>query len=90
MFTLKFYRFYTDGSSNSSVVATSHYSVYTRKEGTCEIVIYEKNTEVEGVAYQVGSNQALTDYDICYIENQSGKTIDCIKSPEKSLDKVVK
>lgn len=88
MFTLKFYR-YEENATTMCAISCPHYSVYdngveklvttykdhmdtTGVERTVGEKLRGGNTSEQPVAYNVG-------YDVCYVENEAGKTIDTIR-----------
>lgn len=79
MFTLKFINQYDDGSSSTTSISAPHYQVYQNKNGTCEISLYKDFTSSDGVCYFLSSCDVGRPYfQSCYVENPSGKTINCI------------
>ena len=87
MFTIKFYSYF-EGESNIEVVLSApHYEVYTHSDGVKSVTIYKDYLSVEGVEYKVVPdslaeklNYTTNHYQVCFIENQSGKTIARIAS----------
>lgn len=75
MFTFKFYQSpFADGSQASAVVSAKSYKKYLRPNGSAEVIIYDSAVQTNGVSYQVSA--APGDYQRCYVENLSGKTVD--------------
>ncbi len=76
MFTLRFMK-YTEKSNFSVSVCAKKYSVFIESSsGKAVISVFDASgSSEEYVVYDSGS---IDEYDRCYIENISGKTIDCI------------
>ena len=79
MFTVKFMKFATASNNNNEGLSIScpMYSSYKRPNGSVSIVTYKDHTETSGIERSVhGGNDALdSDYDVCFVENEAGKTI---------------
>lgn len=80
MFTLKFMSFYDDSSYSETCVTCPHYAVYYHAGSNYyEISVYKSFTSTEGVVFNVASKDIGKAYwDVCYIENEAGKTINKI------------
>ena len=72
MFTLKFYKSFEEGTSSEKVVCCQLYTVYTRSSNSYSV-------SIDGVDYNVSTKDG--DYELCYIENSAGKTINKIRTP---------
>ena len=78
MFTLKFTQHYEDGTKREVVVSTPHYEKYSRPTiDQVDVSVYRGFTTQSGVMYKVSSDEST--FDICFVENVQGKTIDCIR-----------
>ena len=85
MFSVKFCCYFDDGSQTTTSISCPHYSVYKRKNGTYTVTTYQKMTDIDGVERHIVKdveNETVekSTYHCCYVENQSGKTIEHIKS----------
>lgn len=79
MFTIKFFRFYTDGTRSETVISCTHYEVYRRNTpgSPTTVTTYNGFTTRAGVDRHVSASDE--DFDACFIENSAGKTIDSIR-----------
>jgi len=78
MFTVKFYKHREENEApeyneNTSVSCQSYTHYKTSTSET--VTVYKGMTQTDGVEYHVNDGHNLA-YDICYVENSSGKTID--------------
>ena len=88
MLILKFIREYSSTSSLVNVVTCNHYEVYTHSGGVKTVTTYQDHTRLSGVDRHITA-QAPTGrdcdpdperyFDYCYVENESGKTVDTIR-----------
>lgn len=85
MFTLKFFQNFTDGSSRQDVVTCSHYEIVSPTDkDVIYVITYPDHINKGGVEREVskcGAPDAESvhpddPYDVCFIENLAGKTID--------------
>lgn len=86
MFTLKFFQFLEDNCTRQNTISCSHYEVVKDKHKTV-VIVYKDFIGKDGVEFPIcekikpinGSDVHVdTGYNVCYIENSSGKTIDRI------------
>lgn len=79
MFTVKFMNHYADGTCRESVVCCVHYEIYRRMgvDPVTTVTTYKDATVRSGVDRHVSPHPE--DYDVCFIENSAGKTIDTIR-----------
>lgn len=75
MFTLKFCRF-NEGFDSTLSISTPVYEVYKKPSSITLISIYKSPVLTDGVEYRIGGDDG---YDVCFVENLSGKTIDTIR-----------
>lgn len=73
MFTLKFYRTIDDDNSLIRCISAPHYEAHKR-EHFYTITIYKDFYSLDGVEYQINHHEGS--YDVCYVENERGKTIE--------------
>ena len=79
MFTLKFCNYYDDYTRSETILCCPHYNVY-RYKGKIEITLYKDYTSAEGVTYTLADKDIGIPYwEVCYVENVNGKTIEKIK-----------
>ena len=92
MFILKFVKSEKDGIVND-VVSCNHYSLYEKRNGLKIVTTYSQRDGSVGVERCVGEKMSLKDqvdgsvdtgFSSCFVMNYDGKTIDTIKSKEKS------
>ena len=76
MFTLRFMKD-TEETNFSFVVSAKKYSVF-EKNLSDKAVISVFDASGNSEEYVVCKSGNINEYDRCYIENMSGKTIDCI------------
>lgn len=82
MFTLRFTQHYDDGAKREVAISAPHYEKYSRPTiDQVDVSIYRGFTHQSGVMYKVSSNPET--FDVCFVENVQGKTIDCIKPNRK-------
>jgi len=94
MFTLKFYELNTASCEGraQSVICCAKYEVYERNDhGFITVTTHYRELGTEpGVDHHVGT---MMDYDVCFIENIAGKTIDVIRqkgqAPDDKVNKVI-
>lgn len=85
MFTVKFISIYGDVEETTTAVSCPHYSAYRMKNGAYEIVLYKDFTSCDGVAYFLSSEDiGRPYYQVCYVENQTGKTIETFRPTNNS------
>lgn len=89
MFTVKFYKFNKEGQEISTVIACPNYSVYNRNNGHITITTYPTMFNENGVErnvvsseYKITPDQYDRYFNVCFVENEKGKTIEHIKQPE--------
>lgn len=76
MFTVKAFRFYGEEGSSQDVFSCQSYQIYERPNGSYEVSVYKGLTKADGVCFNVSKEGEH--YNLCYIENSAGKTIDKI------------
>jgi len=69
---IKFCSFFEDGTSVEDVIICPHYEVYKRPNQRTTITTFKGMTNVDGVERHVGVDE---EYQVCYIENENGKTV---------------
>ncbi len=83
MFTVKFLTFHESGSSHESTqtsIQCPHYEVNAFDYGW-SVVTYPGMTNENGVERHVTTNDQLSSrYDVCFVENVAGKTIDTYRA----------
>ena len=91
MFTLRFYKNREEGRTQT-VVCCARYEVYERRNENAVVTITTHYKELEdspGVDHNIGkhpNNQGSGGYyDVCYVENIAGKTIDTIRRSRVAL-----
>ena len=78
MFTLKFIKF-TDEGEMISNISVPNYQVFKRNySDVITVGVYETLFDVDGVERHISSSDR--DYDVCFVTNVQGNTIDCIKA----------
>lgn len=77
MFTLKFIKNYDSGQTRTAAVACPAYEFVTFGEGIT-VLVFKDFVQENGVSYFVGGRE--DSFDVCYVENQAGKTIDRIQA----------
>lgn len=90
MFIMKFIReFNVSEASVVDVLTCNHYEIYARPNGVKTITTYPDHTRIGGVERHVTTTAStgwdedpVPDgcFDLCYVENQNGKTVDVIRS----------
>jgi len=93
MFTLRFMSFFEDKEEVASVISAPHYEVYTHRNGRKVVCVFKDQTTTDGIERTVMSDDLAKKlasehnteplpnyYHVCYVENQSGKTIDKIST----------
>lgn len=70
MFSIKFFK-----DNDQHVVSAPHYSIYKYDDGQVGVTTYKDHLDTNGVERIVSSD----DFNVCFIENAAGKTIDRIK-----------
>lgn len=79
MFTVKFMNFYDDGTSAENCVKCNHYEARSLMTGGWVIAVYPTYTMADGVEWRVAEVDHTQDapvfFDVCYIENEEGKTV---------------
>ena len=82
MFNVKFCNFYEDGSESTAGISCPHYSIYKGKNGSYEVVTYKTMTDTDGVSRGVGNHDSdkTLQFQVCYIENAQGKTVETIRA----------
>jgi hypothetical protein len=70
MFSIKFFK-----DNNENTVSAPHYSIEKYEHGV-GITVYKNYYDDDGVERIVGED----DYDVCFIENSAGKTINRISA----------
>ena len=78
MFTLKFMRFFEDGTHIENCVHCPHYEARKTRHGEWNITTYPDMTLVKGVEHWVTKehpDEAPLSYDSCFVENEKGSTI---------------
>lgn len=90
MFTLKFYKHINDGELVYDVLSCPHYEIQVRSDGSKTVTTYPDTVKEGGVERQIRSENCKFkgDYDVCYVENMHGKTIDTIRPGMHSVNKV--
>jgi len=85
MFTVKFISQFDDGTKCEHSISCPHYSVYDHGNGCSTVTVYQGFTETGGVDYEIMSDESAVEvkysgiyYNSCYIENDTGKTINRI------------
>ena len=87
MFTLKFFK-HTPNGDSQTVVCCNHYEVNTHRDGAV-VITYKDHTESGGVERHIAERPStMADgvhldigYEVCFVENSQGKTIDRIRRP---------
>jgi len=79
MFTLKFIR-HGDEGDTTTVLSCNHYSVWSFNKNNeyIEVTVHKVQASDEGIVFRVGKSDVLSVYDVCFVENINGKTIDRI------------
>lgn len=85
MFTLRFYKNHEHGRSQT-VICCAKYELFERRSENAVATVtthYKEFDPSPGVDYHIGKppiNQGSAQYyDVCYVENIAGKTIDTIR-----------
>lgn len=85
MFTIKLYKTYSDYTeSKQKCISCPSYEVYKRdSKGLVNITIavFPNFKDTEGVEFHLGEHDDY--YDVCFIENEKGKTIERLCGVEK-------
>ena len=79
MFTVKFINFYDDGTQVENCIRCVHYEARRTSEGAWGITVYPGMTATDGVEWWVREPhdaQGPTSFQVCYVENEAGKTVD--------------
>lgn len=80
MFTLKF----RNVKQNSEVVVAAQlYQKNKLPTGSVSITVYKGALLTDGVEYQISGDHPQG-FDVCFIENQAGKTIDCVRASDSA------
>lgn len=75
MFTIKFIKHYEDSTQeDTTCVSCPTYEAIKCSDGNYRIVLHKGFVLTEGVEYTVGDVRPNS-YDVCYVENELGKTI---------------
>lgn len=95
MFTLKFVNLYENGGHNETVIHSPHYNIYERPNGLVTVTVHKSiDMDSDGRSFYICHPSKQEDfacdlmtcfYDCCYIENESGKTINVIRPKELKL-----
>lgn len=78
MFTLKFMKFFDDGTHIENCLRCPHYEARKTPAGDWSVIIYPSMTTTEGVEWWVRKRHADDEplsHDTCFVENENGKTI---------------
>lgn len=78
MFTLKFIQFYANGRQLEDCVRCPHYEANKTSDGLYSITAYNDFTSTNGVERWIrpaNSSDQPASFDVCYVENEDGKTI---------------
>lgn len=83
MFHLKFISRFSDGSNTETSISCSRYDIYRFNDGGTEITVFPEFTNEGGVTFFVGNEEQAskrkhTYYEMCYITNEKGITVDKI------------
>ena len=79
MFTLKFFQYFPDGSCRQECYSRQSYKVITTKDGVKAVEVDGDNIHIKPHGRNSYEDYCVDDgFDVCFIENQSGKTIDRI------------
>lgn len=88
MFTVKFFMLDDEGAEHQTSISCSNYSVHNNNKGLVTITTYPTMTDENGVERHVAAVglehpvKKLNYFNICFIENEKGKTIQHIKQPK--------
>ncbi|MFT0140766.1 hypothetical protein ACEK07_46075 [Alcanivoracaceae bacterium MT1] len=78
MYTVKFIRNYDAGGYVVHSFSVPHYEVYRRSQSSVvTVTLYPNLFDTDGVERHISDNES--DYDVCFVENSRGKTIDHIQ-----------
>ncbi len=89
MYSVKFFKYDKEGAETETGVECPHYSIYNNNNGLITVTTYPTMSDEGGVERHVASVELQRDalkslcyYNICFIENEKGKTIQHIKQPK--------
>ena len=88
MFTLKFMRFPDENSTKnfqeqSHSVSCNRYSHTQYEDGYIVVTAFKNFSQNDGTDFFIGYDDSSMSFDICYIENQAGKTIATFRNSNK-------
>ena len=78
MFTIKIFAYRESGVVQHSISAP-HYEIQQSGDENQSVIIYKDFSITNGVEYKISKSEA--DFDSCFIENSTGKTIDKVVIP---------
>lgn len=86
MFTIKLYKNEEDGTHKTTALACPHYDSYDHTDGSFALILYKNHLAINGTEYHINSPRPES-YDIAYVENEMGKTVDRIgPKPSKEFN----
>ena len=86
MFTLKFRNV---KQNREVVVAAQSYQKNKLESGSVSITVHKSTVLTDGVDYQISGGHPQG-FDVCFIENLAGKTIDCVRAPDSAQPRAMR